>query len=167
MNWLLQLYPARWRERYGEEFQAVLASQRASVGLVLDVLGGAIDAHPLSTNAEFKFETNQRRGHNDIPDVAMMLRRWSKTFAPRSADRFVVHDIERAGNGHSLYCVHKNISVGACGAGCGLCVFSGPVPRLQGGCILAEKALAHTRLHPSRGFLWNVPVHAGYVCDWQ
>jgi len=45
MKWLLQLYPARWRERYGEEFGAVLASQRASVGIVLDVLGGAIDAH--------------------------------------------------------------------------------------------------------------------------
>ena len=45
MNWLLQLYPARWRERYGEEFGAVLASQRASLGMVLDVLGGAIDAH--------------------------------------------------------------------------------------------------------------------------
>lgn len=45
MNWLLQLYPARWRERYGEEFGVVLASQRASVGLVLDVVGGAIDAH--------------------------------------------------------------------------------------------------------------------------
>jgi hypothetical protein len=45
MNWLLQLYPASWRERYGEEFGVVLASQRASVGLVLDVLGGAIDAH--------------------------------------------------------------------------------------------------------------------------
>jgi hypothetical protein len=45
MKWLLQLYPARWRERYGEEFGAVLASQRASVGMVLDVLGGAIDAH--------------------------------------------------------------------------------------------------------------------------
>jgi hypothetical protein len=45
MNWLLHLYPARWRERYGEEFGAVLASQRASLGLALDVLGGAIDAH--------------------------------------------------------------------------------------------------------------------------
>jgi hypothetical protein len=45
VNWLLQLYPARWRERYGEEFGAVLARQRASVGLVLDVLAGAIDAH--------------------------------------------------------------------------------------------------------------------------
>jgi drug/metabolite transporter (DMT)-like permease len=45
MNWLLRLYPMRWRERYGEEFGAVLASQRASVGLVVDVIGGAIDAH--------------------------------------------------------------------------------------------------------------------------
>ncbi|HTC46077.1 MAG TPA: hypothetical protein VK722_02050 [Candidatus Aquilonibacter sp.] len=45
MNWLLRLYPARWRERYGEEFGAVLASQRTSPGLVLDVLAGAIDAH--------------------------------------------------------------------------------------------------------------------------
>jgi hypothetical protein len=45
MKWLLQLYPARWRERYGEAFGAVLASQRPSVGMVLDVLGGAIDAH--------------------------------------------------------------------------------------------------------------------------
>jgi hypothetical protein len=44
MNWMLQLYPARWRERYGEEFSAVLERQRASVGLVLDVLAGAIDA---------------------------------------------------------------------------------------------------------------------------
>jgi hypothetical protein len=45
MKWLLRLYPARWRERYGEEFGAVLASQRASFGLVLDVIGGAVDAH--------------------------------------------------------------------------------------------------------------------------
>jgi hypothetical protein len=48
MNWLLRLYPAPWRERYGEEFGAVLASQHASPGLVLDVLAGAVDArlHP-------------------------------------------------------------------------------------------------------------------------
>jgi drug/metabolite transporter (DMT)-like permease len=45
MSWLLRLYPARWRKRYGEEFAAVLAGQRASLGLVFDVLGGAIDAH--------------------------------------------------------------------------------------------------------------------------
>ena len=45
MIWLLRLYPARWRDRYGEEFRAVLANQRASLGLFFDVLGGAIDAH--------------------------------------------------------------------------------------------------------------------------
>lgn len=45
MIWLLRLYPARWRERYGEEFRAVLAGQRASLGLFFDVLGGAVDAH--------------------------------------------------------------------------------------------------------------------------
>ena len=45
MNWMLRLYPARWRARYGEEFGAVLASQRASVGLIVDMVGGAIDAH--------------------------------------------------------------------------------------------------------------------------
>jgi hypothetical protein len=45
MNWLLRLYPARWRARYGTEFAIVLASQRVSIGMVLDVVGGAVDAH--------------------------------------------------------------------------------------------------------------------------
>jgi hypothetical protein len=45
MNWLVRLYPARWRARYGDEFAAMLAGQRVSVGLLLDVIGGAVDAH--------------------------------------------------------------------------------------------------------------------------
>jgi hypothetical protein len=45
MKWLLRLYPARWRARYGDEFAAVLATQRTSVGLFVDVLGGAVEAH--------------------------------------------------------------------------------------------------------------------------
>jgi len=45
MKWLLRLYPAEWRKRYGEEFAAVLASQRASLGMAFDVFSGAIDAH--------------------------------------------------------------------------------------------------------------------------
>jgi hypothetical protein len=51
MRWLVRLYPAAWRQRYGEEFAAVLAEQRVSVGLVIDVLGGAADAwlHPQVT----------------------------------------------------------------------------------------------------------------------
>lgn len=45
MKWMVRLYPAKWRERYGEEFADVLASQRPSLGMLVDVLGGAVDAH--------------------------------------------------------------------------------------------------------------------------
>jgi hypothetical protein len=45
MKWLLRLYPATWRDRYGAEFDHVLAGQRVSLGLLLDVIGGAVDAH--------------------------------------------------------------------------------------------------------------------------
>ena len=44
MTWLLNLYPLRWRRRYGKEFVALLASQRFSLLTVLDIIGGAIDA---------------------------------------------------------------------------------------------------------------------------
>jgi hypothetical protein len=44
MTWLLKLYPPRWRQRYGEEFAALIASQRFSFFTVLDIIGGAIDA---------------------------------------------------------------------------------------------------------------------------
>jgi hypothetical protein len=56
MKWLIQLYPLAWRARYGEEFAAVLASQRASLGLMLDVVGGAVDArlHPQIDNSSSK-----------------------------------------------------------------------------------------------------------------
>ena len=71
MNWLLRLYPAQWRERYGEEFGAVLASQRASVGLVVDVLGGAIDAH---LHPQFQHsDSNQIKGE-DTMTLAMLQR---------------------------------------------------------------------------------------------
>lgn len=45
MIWLVKLYPAKWRERYGEEFAEILARQRPSIGMIMDVLGGALDAH--------------------------------------------------------------------------------------------------------------------------
>jgi hypothetical protein len=45
MSWLLRLYPASWRARYGEEFAHVLSGQHVSLGLLLDVIGGAVDAH--------------------------------------------------------------------------------------------------------------------------
>ncbi|HEX6121968.1 MAG TPA: hypothetical protein VFY89_02355 [Ktedonobacterales bacterium] len=45
---LVRLYPRAWRERYGEEFRTVLAEERLSACVVVDVALGALDArlHP-------------------------------------------------------------------------------------------------------------------------
>jgi len=42
---LLGLYPRAWRERYGDEFAALLEDIGITPGVVLDVLAGALDAH--------------------------------------------------------------------------------------------------------------------------
>jgi len=42
---LLRLYPARWRARYGDEFGALLAERPLGPFDVADVLLGALDAH--------------------------------------------------------------------------------------------------------------------------
>ncbi len=44
-TWLVALYPARWRERYGDEFEALLEDQPATPSLLFDVVRGALDAH--------------------------------------------------------------------------------------------------------------------------
>jgi hypothetical protein len=44
VKWLLWLYPADWRRRYGDEFLALLDSQPRTAKLVLDVLLSAADA---------------------------------------------------------------------------------------------------------------------------
>ena len=57
LRWVLTLYPRRWRDRYGEEFLALLESQPVSIGVIgviVDVVAGAIDArlhrdYPLAT----------------------------------------------------------------------------------------------------------------------
>ncbi len=41
---LLRLYPRRWRERYGDEFAALLARQPLTWESVLDITRGAYDA---------------------------------------------------------------------------------------------------------------------------
>jgi nitrite reductase/ring-hydroxylating ferredoxin subunit len=49
MGWrqaiLLRLYPRRWRERYGGEFEALLEDRPPGVREVVDVARGALDAH--------------------------------------------------------------------------------------------------------------------------
>jgi hypothetical protein len=71
MNWMLRLYPAPWRERYGEEFGAVLAGQRPSPGLVLDVLAGAIDAH---LHPQIQHSNSTQTQGDDKMTIAMLQR---------------------------------------------------------------------------------------------
>lgn len=42
---LARLYPQSWRDRYGDEFEAMLEEQPTTVASVADVLLGAVDAH--------------------------------------------------------------------------------------------------------------------------
>jgi hypothetical protein len=45
MRALIRLYPRRWRERYGAEFELVLRGTPPGLGTVMDVIRGAVDAH--------------------------------------------------------------------------------------------------------------------------
>jgi hypothetical protein len=45
MSWLLRLYPRRWRERYGDEFAALLEDVRPGPRATLDVLVSGLLAH--------------------------------------------------------------------------------------------------------------------------
>ena len=44
MKILLRLYPKAWRKLYGDEFAGILAAQRMSPRLLMDIIGGAVDA---------------------------------------------------------------------------------------------------------------------------
>lgn len=45
MSGLLRLYPRSWRDRYGEEFEDLLAQRPPSARHRLDIVRGALDAH--------------------------------------------------------------------------------------------------------------------------
>ena len=53
MIWLLRLYPAPWRRRYGEEVAGMIAGRRFSFRIAIDLVAGAIDVwlHPSATLA--------------------------------------------------------------------------------------------------------------------
>jgi hypothetical protein len=53
MTWLLRLYPAPWRRRYGEEVAGMIADRRFSFRIAIDLVAGAIDVwlHPSVTLA--------------------------------------------------------------------------------------------------------------------
>ncbi|HEU4694383.1 MAG TPA: hypothetical protein VFS23_38710 [Vicinamibacterales bacterium] len=71
MTWLLRLYPARWRRRYGEEFLALIAPQRFSFVTVLDIIGGAIDAW---TQPQSHLAARAAQSEGDTTMLAKMMR---------------------------------------------------------------------------------------------
>jgi hypothetical protein len=54
MKWILLLYPEAWRRRYGGEFLELLRTQRLSIGLIVDIAAGVVDAwlHPQETEVQ-------------------------------------------------------------------------------------------------------------------
>jgi hypothetical protein len=44
-SWMLHLYPRAWRERYEDEFRAMLDGSASTPSDMLDMLSGAVDAH--------------------------------------------------------------------------------------------------------------------------
>jgi hypothetical protein len=55
------MYPADWRERYGDEFDALLEDQPASPGVLVDVVAGAVDAHLSGARGGFDMRESLRR----------------------------------------------------------------------------------------------------------
>jgi hypothetical protein len=56
---LLRLYPRAWRERYGDEFLALVGDRPLAFPQLIDIVSGAIDAH-LSSDVR---ATTVSRGH--------------------------------------------------------------------------------------------------------
>jgi drug/metabolite transporter (DMT)-like permease len=67
MNRLVRLYPAAWRDRYGDEFSALLEDIRLSPFDMIDILFAAVDAHlhpqPAETAANLQRDTHMTRKH--------------------------------------------------------------------------------------------------------
>lgn len=61
--WVLRLYPRAWRARYGDELAALLAEQKLSPAILIDLLGGALDARlsPQKTTQEYGAEKMDTR----------------------------------------------------------------------------------------------------------
>jgi hypothetical protein len=68
MTWLLRLYPREWRDHYGAEIEEVVASQPKSLQLVVDLLGGAVDAHlkPQAFARRLEGQATDRNGGSDM-----------------------------------------------------------------------------------------------------
>ena len=72
MIWLLRLYPAPWRRRYGDELVGMIVDRRFSFRIAVDLIAGAIDVwlHPSVTLAA----ASAAEPHTDREEKTMLSR---------------------------------------------------------------------------------------------
>ena len=70
---LLRLYPRAWRERYGEEFLAMLGPDRLQLQQVIDIFSGAIDAW-LSSDVRGATRVASATGGNVVKPIGVCER---------------------------------------------------------------------------------------------
>ena len=114
---LVQLYPGRWRRRYGDEFRALLDDEPLSRALVMDVLAGALGAHLTYPLEEPIMSTRQL--HKAAPFLALVaLVPASFALAAVAAKEFLAEQSVSLG-GAAMGDLERGISVAA-GAGAAL-----------------------------------------------
>lgn len=72
MIWMLHLYPRRWRARYGEEVAAMVAGERPSFRLFVDLLAGAVDAR---LNPQLTPDTTPQGGPPQVTTIQRLCAR--------------------------------------------------------------------------------------------
>ncbi|MGG3471667.1 PSP1 domain-containing protein [Neobacillus pocheonensis] len=92
MRWLIRLYPRSWRDRYQEEFIAMLEQyERPRITDILDILFGAVDAHiQYRMNNNNKVQTSSLKGgtasmQGDLDSDAL-----DKAFAQKTFEEGIV-----------------------------------------------------------------------------
>jgi len=80
MTWLLRLYPAPWRRRYGAEVAGMIADRRFSFRVAIDLIAGAIDVwlHPSATLAAAAAAEPRRQERNTNAKEKTMLSRLAR-----------------------------------------------------------------------------------------
>lgn len=81
---LLRLYPRAWRERYGDEFLALVGDSPISTQQTIDIVFGAVDAH-LSGEARQRPATVGVGGGQMLQLLKMGCRRQAAPFTTRDA----------------------------------------------------------------------------------
>ena len=87
MSWLLKLYPRGWRQRYGGEVQALVASEEPSLRLYLDLLLGAVDAR---LNPQWNPAPSSLKGHSEMNAIKRLAHTADFTLTDHGKSAFIM-----------------------------------------------------------------------------